>query len=98
MHKKTLMIYGLAIALVGGSSLAMAGEGRGEGKGPRGNPEERLQRMQQHLDLSDDQVSQIQALQDSGLSRREMRDEIHSNILTDDQRTRIEEHRASRRQ
>ena len=94
MLKKSLMIYGLAIALVTGTSLALAGEG---GKGRHGNPEQRLQRMQEHLNLSDDQVSQIRALGDSGLSHAERREQMQG-ILTEDQRSQLEEHRARRRE
>ena len=98
MRKKTLAIYSLALAVVAGSSLALAEEDRGgRGKGPHGSPEERLQRMQQHLDLSDEQVSQIQAIHAGEGSRREKREAVR-NVLNDEQRAKIEEHRAMRRQ
>jgi Spy/CpxP family protein refolding chaperone len=109
MYKRTLMIYGLAIALVGGTGLALAeghrgqGKGHGEdhgqshGKGQRGDPEERIQRMKEHLNLSDEQVTQMQAIRDSDATRQEKREQMRG-VLTDDQRARIEEHRAMRRQ
>ena len=97
MHKRTLMIYGLTIALVSGTSLALADGHRGSGKGPHGNPEERIQRMKEHLNLTDEQVMQMEAIRNSDASRQEKREQMRG-ILNEEQRARIEEHRAMRRQ
>ena len=70
--------------------------GIGRGKPPRGNPEERIERMRQHLDLTDEQVSEMEAIRDSSASRVEKRQQMHE-ILTDEQRARIDAHRAARR-
>jgi molybdenum-dependent DNA-binding transcriptional regulator ModE len=43
--------------------------------------EERINKMQEHLDLSDEQVSQIHAIKENGGGRKEI-----AAVLTDDQR------------
>ena len=55
----------------------------------KGKFAKRLTRMQQHLNLSDEQVAQIQAIREDGGSR----DEVHS-VLTEEQLTQLEEKRA----
>lgn len=102
MKKQTLLIYGLTAALVGGSSLALAGDhggkghsGKGHGGKGHGDPEQRMQRMQDHLGLSEDQVTQIRSIRDSDLSREEKRAQVDS-VFTAEQRAMIEEHRANR--
>ncbi len=59
----------------------------------RHTPEERLSRMQKHLDLSDEQVSQIQAIHDNGGGREEI-----GAVLTEDQRSKMGKHRGSNEQ
>jgi len=97
MKKQTLLIYGLTVALVGGSSLALAGDHGGKGHSGKGHgdPEQRMQRMQDHLGLSEDQVTQIRSIRDSDLSREEKRAQVDS-VFTAEQRAMIEEHRANR--
>ncbi len=48
--------------------------------------------MRQHLNLSDEQVSQMREIRQNGGSR----EEVHA-VLTDEQRTQLEEHRANKK-
>ncbi|MEP5764402.1 MAG: hypothetical protein ABJ308_07400 [Halieaceae bacterium] len=93
--KKQLMVYGLGLALVAGTSLALAQmsgeEGRKGQGGMRGDPQQRMQRMQQHLGLSDEQMSQMREIRENGGSREDMR-----GVLNDEQRAKIDQHRANR--
>lgn len=68
------------IILMSTPAFVAAGE---SGQG-RPAPEERLNRMQKHLDLSDDQVSQIQEIHDNGGGRKEI-----GAVLTEDQREKL---------
>ncbi len=86
MKKALTIILGLALA----SSMALAEKPEG-GRG-KGDPEQRLQRMQQHLDLSDEQVSQIRDIRANGGGREEIR-----GVLTEDQQARVREHRQKRK-
>lgn len=61
---------------------------QGQGEGRRGGGD-RMVRMQERLGLSDDQVSQMQEIRQSGGSRKDMR-----SVLTEDQRAQIDAHRA----
>lgn len=86
----------LAAALLTGaallSSAAMAenqGGGAGDGRGPRGD---RMARMQEHLQLSDEQVTQMRSIRENGGTREEM-----FSVLNDTQRAQFEEHRANHR-
>lgn len=103
MYKRKLMTAGLAIALAAATGFAMAaghqgqGQGKAHGQGHHGNPEQRMQRMQEHLDLSEEQVSQMRAIRDSDATRQEKREQMRG-ILTEEQRARVEEHRAMRRE
>jgi Spy/CpxP family protein refolding chaperone len=74
------------IVLMSTTTLVAAAE---SGQG-RPTPEERLGRMQKHLDLSDDQVSQIQQIHDNGGGREEI-----GAVLTQDQRAKMGKHRGS---
>ena len=65
---------------------------QGQGEGRRGGGD-RMVRMQERLGLSDDQVSQMQEIRESGGSRKDMR-----AVLTEDQRAQIDAHRAQRKQ
>jgi hypothetical protein len=53
---------------------------------------DRLARMQEHLQLSDEQVAEMRRIRDSGGTRKEM-----FAVLDDSQRARLEEHRAHRK-
>jgi Spy/CpxP family protein refolding chaperone len=74
------------IIVMSTSTFVTAGE---SGQG-RPTPEERLGRMQKHLDLSDDQVSQIQEIHDNGGGREEI-----GAVLTEQQRAKMGKHRGS---
>ena len=78
--KQHLLVYGLGLALIAGASAALA---------QRGDPEQRLQRMQEHLDLTAEQVQQIRDIREAGGGREEIQ-----AVLTDEQRATMEEHRA----
>ena len=86
MKKSLTIILGLALA----SSMALA-EKPESGRG-KGNPEQRIQRMQKHLDLSDEQVSQIREIRANGGSREEI-----YGLLTEDQQRKMHEHRQQRK-
>lgn len=64
------------------SPLALAQQGGQHGKGPN------LERMQQHLDLSDEQVEQIRQIRDDGGSREDVK-----AVLTEEQQQKMAEHR-----
>ena len=83
---KKLAVLGIA-AFISISLPCLAGEG--EGHKPGG--EERLSRMQEHLDLSDEQVSQIRDIHERGGDRKEI-----GAVLTDGQREQMHEHRKNR--
>ena len=86
MKNSLTMILGLALA----SSMALADKPEG-GRG-KGDPEQRMQRMQKHLDLSDDQMSQMREIRSNGGSREDIR-----GVLSDDQQAKMHEHRHARR-
>jgi len=60
----------------------------GKRAGKKGSKEDRLARMQQHLDLTDEQVVQIREIRENGGSR----EDVHA-VLTDDQRNQLEQMR-----
>ena len=84
---KLLTVLTAAIAL-GVSSLASAEEGQG-----RPSKEERLSRMEKHLDLSESQVSQIREIHRNGGGREEV-----GAVLTEGQRTQVRNHKKHRDQ
>jgi Spy/CpxP family protein refolding chaperone len=86
MKKSLTIILGLALA----SGMALA-EKPEDGRG-KASPEQRMQRMQKHLDLSDEQVSQIREIRANGGGREEMR-----GVLTEDQQHKMHEHRQQRK-
>ena len=93
--KKQLLACGLGLTLISSTSAVLAekeGDRQGANGGQRGNPEQRMQRMQQHLGLSDAQVSQMREIRENGGSREEMR-----SVLNEEQRAKIEQHRANRK-
>ncbi len=86
---KTLITLFLSALL---ASSAVYAE-KGEGKGKRGgNAEDRLARMQKHLDLSDDQVSQIRDIRANGGGREDVR-----AVLTEDQQATMRERHEKRK-
>ncbi len=96
--KKAFLVYGSALAIIAGTSLALADHhGGGHQKHRGGDPEQRIQRMQEHLDLSDEQVEQMRAIKQGEGSRAEKREQMRS-ILSDEQRAVMEEHRARRKE
>jgi len=84
---KTIAIITTAVAL-SASTFSIAGEGQG-----RPTKEERLSRMQQHLDLSEDQVSQIREIHRNGGGREEV-----GAVLTVSQRSQVRNHKKHRQQ
>lgn len=102
---KQLLFYGLAFAVVAGSSLALA-QGTADGKGPHHDayhdPEvqaKRQQRMREHLGLSDEQSERMQAIRESNATREEKQAQMRA-VLDDEQRAKWdqmrERHRAAR--
>ncbi len=94
-----LIVY-LSAAMLFAAGTSWAGDGtrgqgggQGMGRGPAGRdaPQQRMQRMQEHLGLSDAQVEQMREIRESGGGREDMR-----SVLTDEQRAKIDEHRAMR--
>jgi Spy/CpxP family protein refolding chaperone len=79
---KTLITVTLSLLLAATSAWAERPEG---GQGQRGD---RMARMQKHLDLSDDQVSQMKEIRANGGNREDMR-----SVLNDDQRQQMQEYR-----
>ena len=75
------LIWILTAALFAGPALA---EGQG---GKRGD---RFARMQEHLQLSDEQVAEMRSIRENGGSRGEV-----YAVLNDTQRAQLEEHRAN---
>lgn len=71
------------------AAAAEAGQGQ-NGQGRQGNGP-RMQHMQQALNLSDEQVSQIRDIRANGGGRDEVR-----AVLNDEQRAMMDEHRANR--
>lgn len=104
---KQILIYGLAFAVVAGSSLALAqGGGPESGKGPHHgayhDPEmqaKRQQRMREHLGLTDEQAEKMQAIRESDATRDEKREQMRA-VLDDEQRAKWdqlrERHRAAK--
>jgi hypothetical protein len=89
---KSSKILSVAAGLLLASSLAIA-EGQGQsGQHGGGHGGDRMARMQQHLGLSDGQVSEMQEIRANGGSREEMR-----AVLTDEQRAQADEMRARHR-
>ena len=78
----------LTAALLTAPVLAedQAGSRGGQGGGKGGD---RMARMQQHLQLSDEQVAEMRSIREAGGGRQEM-----FGVLNDTQRTQLEEHRA----
>ena len=71
----------LILALSLASALSIAGD-RGD----------RMARMQEHLGLSDAQIEHIRGIRKNGGSREDMR-----AVLTDDQRTTMDQHHRNRK-
>ena len=80
-----VLLSGLALV----TSLAVAEGHRGGGEGKRGH---HLKRMQEHLQLSDEQVEQIREIRRNGGTRDDVR-----AVLTEEQVQLMEEHRARRK-
>jgi Spy/CpxP family protein refolding chaperone len=75
------------IILISTSTFVAAGESERRGL----TPEERMDRMQKHLDLSDEQISQIREIHDNGGGREEF-----GAILTQEQRDKVGKDRGSK--
>lgn len=85
MFKKVAV---LATVILMSSPLFVTAE---ESERRKPSPEERLERMQKHLDLSDDQVLQIQEIHENGGGKEEV-----GAILTEAQRAKMGKHRGSK--
>ena len=85
MFKKIAAL--VAVAIISVSLGAVACEG---GK-QRPSKEERLSRMQQHLNLSEDQVSQIRGIHENGGGREDI-----AAVLTEDQRQQMRDFHTSK--
>ena len=72
------------------SSTVYAGNGQGPGMRNAGQ-QQRMAHIQQSLGLSQDQVEQIREIRRNGGGRDEIR-----GVLTEEQRTMMDEHRAAR--
>jgi Spy/CpxP family protein refolding chaperone len=93
--KNAFAVAGLALAVTTGSGLALAQyeyEGEGVRSGTRGDPEQRLERMREHLSLTDEQVEQMRSIRESDATRAEKREQMRA-VLTEEQRNIIREHR-----
>ena len=84
--KKSIPVIFSALLLTGSVLTASA-----LADGHRNGGSDRMARMQQHLELSDEQVQQMQAIRDDGGSREEV-----LVVLTEEQREKMEQHRASK--
>ncbi len=90
--KKT--ITGLVFVALMATAAHAASEGVEEGQGPKargGGNGQRMAHFQQALGLSDEQVAHIREIRRNGGGRDEIRD-----VLTDEQRALMDEHRANR--
>ena len=83
---KKIAVLATVVAL--GISLPVAACEDGK---QRPSKEERLSRMQAHLNLSDDQVSQIRGIHENGGGREEI-----TAVLTEDQRQQMRDFHESR--
>jgi hypothetical protein len=81
---KTLATLTLSLLLAASTAWAERPEGS-QGQGKRGD---RMARMQEHLGLSDAQVSEMKEIRANGGSREEVR-----AVLSDDQQAQMHEYR-----
>jgi Spy/CpxP family protein refolding chaperone len=85
-------LISLLILALAASSVHAQSSGKGQGHGMRGPGQgQRMQHMQQALGLSQEQVDQIRSIRQNGGGRDEVR-----AVLSDEQRTMMDEHRAAR--
>ena len=85
--RKNLLAYTVMALLLSNASHA--------GKGPPATEEERaarMERMQQHLELSDEQVAEMRRIREEGGGREEVR-----GVLTDEQRDKFDQMRERHR-
>lgn len=73
------------------STAQAAPSGRGNGQGMHGRQSMQMQHIQQNLGLSQEQADQIRSIRQNGGSREDIR-----NVLTEEQRAQMDEHRANR--
>lgn len=86
------ILIGLFVFMLMASSTYAGQAGQGNGKGTRGGGQgQRMAHMQENLDLSQDQMDQIRSIRENGGSREDFR-----AVLNDEQRTKLDEHRAAR--
>lgn len=84
-----LLISVLVLALAAFAAHSSAGQ-HGNRQGGQMDPERRA-KMQERLGLTEEQMSQMREIRENGGSREQMR-----AVLTDEQRSMIDEHRRNR--
>ena len=90
---KNVLIAGVCVmTMVAGSAMADGHGGKGHGM----DRKERMERMREHLDLSDEQVEQMREIRQGEGSREEKREQIRA-VLSDEQQAKFDEARAKRR-
>ena len=89
--KKWLMAGACVVAMAAGNVYANEDH---RGKGPQGGDrKERMERMREHLELSDAQVEQIREIRQNGGGREEVR-----AVLTEEQQAKMDAARARHRE
>jgi len=89
---KNWLIAAACVAALGAGSVYADSDSHAK-SAQGGDRKERMQRMREHLDLSDAQVEQMRAIRESGGSREEMR-----AVLTEDQQAKFDAARQRHRQ
>ncbi len=89
---KQWLIAAACMAAVSAGSVFAEAEGHPK-NAQSGDRKERMQRMREHLDLSDAQVEQMRQIRESGGSREEMR-----AVLTEEQQAKFDAARQRHRQ
>ncbi len=92
--KQTVIAIVLALATVH-HAVAQDDQRGSMQHGPHGNTDERIERMREHLGLTDEQVAEMREIRESGASRWEMREQMR-DVLTEEQREMMRQHRGER--
>lgn len=88
------ILLGVFVFLLMAPTAYSGQAGQGNGKGTRGSGQgqgQRMARMQESLGLSQEQMDQIRSIRENGGSREDFR-----AVLNDEQRVKLDEHRAAR--
>lgn len=89
---KNWLIAAACVAALGAGSVYADSDAHAK-SAQGGDRKERMQRMREHLDLSDAQVEQMRSIRESGGSREEVR-----AVLTEDQQAKFDAARQRHRQ